>query len=333
MIVLYLEDSMTPKLKPLFQQVIFITGASSGIGLATVGMAVQKGAKVFMVSRNEDELQRIQDDMRSKGFETAYAVADVAEYDQLQTAADSCIATFGRIDTWVNNAGITIYSKLMDTTEAEAKRLFDTNFWGMVNGCKAAVLAMGNTGGVLINIGSVLAKSVDSLQGVYTACEHAMKGYTDALREELRIDQIPIAVTLVLPGAVDTPFLHHARTDFEPPELTSPVSTPHEVASVILACAVKPTAQTGVGLFSFLSPIMARIIPYMRKGFKEARQAGCLFLPPAKEGEVRGHITENEVKKVSFLMASGLAVVGGTLLIFRTLKVMKRTGSNFISPF
>ncbi|MBA2406070.1 MAG: SDR family NAD(P)-dependent oxidoreductase, partial [Bdellovibrionales bacterium] len=94
---------MSVKQKPLNQQVIFIAGATSAIGLATVMMAVAQGAKVFMVARHENELQKIQDEMRIKNYATAYALADLGEVDQVQYAADVCLSTFGTIDTWINN--------------------------------------------------------------------------------------------------------------------------------------------------------------------------------------------------------------------------------------
>ncbi|HXH76281.1 MAG TPA: SDR family oxidoreductase [Bacteriovoracaceae bacterium] len=301
--------------KPIHQQVFFITGATSGIGLATVRMAVGQGAKVFMVARNENDLQKIQDEMRTIFFETAYAVADVAEFDQVQSAADNCIRTFGRIDTWVNNAGITIYSKLLDTTEEEAKRLFDTNFWGMVNGCKIAVPLMREKGGTIINMGSILAKTADPLQGIYTASEHAIRGFTDALRKELISEKAPISLTLLIPGSVDTPFLEHARTNTTAASVVTPVSTPEEVASVVLKCAVKPAKESRVGSASYFWPFARRV--------RVPRSPGSLFSVPEKEGQVRGiQRVPDEVNRHSSLAAGALAIVGGTLVLFRKFKII-----------
>ena len=236
---------MAIKLKPLHEQVLLIIGATSDIGLATVHRAVEQGAKVFMVARNEDELQNIQDEMRRKGYDTAFAVVDVAEIDQIQSAADRCISTFGRIDTFVNNAGISVSSEL-DTSIEEAKRLFDTNFWGVVNGCKVAVSLMKDSGGVIMNIGSVPSKVALPIQGLYSASEHAVKGYTDSLRRELRAEKAPIQFTLIMPSAVDTPYPEHGAD---------------VVARAILKCAIKPTRELGVGPSSFFSPFMDRFFP------------------------------------------------------------------------
>lgn len=278
-------------LKPIHQQVIFITGATSGIGLATVREAVAEGAKVFMIARNEEELQRIQDEMRTYQFETAYAAADVAEFDQLQAAADKCLATFGRIDTWINNAGITIFGKFLDTTEEEARRLFDTNFWGVVNGCKVAIPLMREHRGSIINVGSILARTADPLQIIYTAAEHAIKGFTDALKKELRCEKLPVEISLVLTGAVDTPFLEHARSKLGEVMPEGPLATPEEVAQVLLKCAVRPQKEVSVGVFSRVVPIMQ----YFRSANLPARWVpGSLFSVTGREGEVRGHVRKRK---------------------------------------
>lgn len=332
---------MAIKLKPLHQQVLFITGATSGIGLATVHRAVEQGAKVFMVARNEEELQRIQDDMRHKGYDTAFAVVDVAEQDQLQFAVDQCVSTFGGIDTFVNNAGISIYGKVLDTTIDEAKRLFDTNFWGVVNGCKVAVPVLKISGGVLINIGSVLSNVALPIQGLYSASKHAVKGYTDALRRELLAEKAPIQVTLIMPSAIDTPYPEHARSHIGEPMHTPPVYAADVVAKAILKCAVKPTRELGVGSSAFLFPLIDKLFPtlqdrMMARGYMEDGQrrkkghverehgdAGNLFIAPTKEGSQDGHYSGHVMKSSLMTEVSerkgwlkGGAVLGGLTWFF-----------------
>ena len=95
------------------------------------------------------------------------------------------------VDTWVNNAGLSIYGKLTEIPMADKRRLFDVNFWGVVHGCRTAVRTMKASGGVLINIGSEVSDRAIPLQGIYSASKHAVKGYTDALRMELEHDRIP----------------------------------------------------------------------------------------------------------------------------------------------
>jgi len=256
---------MSILLKPINEQVIFITGATSGIGLATVRMAVDQGAKVFMVARNEDELQNIQTEMRLSDLPTAYAVADVAEIDQIQIAADHCLETFGRIDTWINNAGVSVYGKLLDTSEEEARRLFDTNFWGVVNGCKIASDLLRMDGGAIINIGSAMSEISLPIQGIYSASKHAVKSYTDSLRDELLAEHAPISVSLVKPGAIDSPQTLHANSHIGEPTHSLPVYHPDVVAKMILKCATKPIRELGVGSSAVFFPLFENIFPRLKE--------------------------------------------------------------------
>ncbi len=200
----------------LKQKVIFITDACSAIGASAVQEAVHRGARVFMVGANEDELQAMQDKMRVKGFETAYAVADVAEYDQLLVAADACLKTFTRIDTWINCASFKLYKTITETTDQEAKRLFDTNFWGVSNGCKIATSLMKvQDQGEIINLGSFQSDIALPLQGFYSATQHAIKGFTDALRRELMTQNSSITVSFVIAGEVSNKEVARALLSLE----------------------------------------------------------------------------------------------------------------------
>ena len=226
------------KPKRLRDQVIVITGASSGIGLATARMAAAQGACVVLTSRNERDLRVAVQEIDARGGRATHVVADVAVPDDMDRVADIAIREFGGFDTWVNNAGVSIYGKLIDVPMEDKKRLFDTNFWGVVNGCRTAVKYFSRRGGTIINIGSVVSDRAIPLQGMYSASKHAVLGYTDALRMELEHDKLPITITLVKPASINTPFVEHART-YMPgaPALPPPVYAPEVVAKAILRCA------------------------------------------------------------------------------------------------
>src|SRR5699024_9274044 len=123
-------------LKKLKDLVIVITGASSGIGLVTAKMAASRGAKVVAAARNENALKQLVEELTAKGYSATYVKADVGREEDIKKIAETAISEFGRFDTWVNNAGITIYGHAMDVSNEDIKRMFDTNFWGVVYGTK-----------------------------------------------------------------------------------------------------------------------------------------------------------------------------------------------------
>lgn len=194
---------MIQKLKPINQQVIFITGATSSVGITTIRLALNKGARVYMVGDNEDQLQEIQDEMRFKNLPTAYAVANVAEFDQLELAVDHCLDTFGTIDTWINNAALPFDPQLLDTSEEEYKRLFDINFWGLVNLCKLAQPIMESTGGSMISVGTVLIQQKNYGRGMYLSVMNAVKIYLTYFRKHLFLQKKPASFNFIVPHPND----------------------------------------------------------------------------------------------------------------------------------
>src|SRR5512141_1495613 len=198
--VLSRRAPMSVSLKRITEQVIVITGATSGVGLVTARQAAQRGARLVLAARNEAALKQLAAELTGRGSEVAYVVADVGDEAQVRSIAEAAIERFGGFDTWINNAGVSIYGRAEDIPLADQRRLFDTNFWGVVNGSLVAVEHLKNNGGALINIGSEVSDVAVPLQGIYSASKHAVKGYTDALRMELDHDGVPIAVTLVKPS-------------------------------------------------------------------------------------------------------------------------------------
>jgi short-subunit dehydrogenase len=240
---------MTYKQKPLKKQVIVLTGATSGIGLTTARMARERGAQLMLVARNEAALNELAREINDGGGKAATFTADVADEAQLQRAADAAIKEFGHFDTWVNNAGVSIYGKLEEVESEDSRRLFETNFWGLVNGSLIAVKHFRvSGGGTLINIGSTLSDRAIPVQGMYCASKLAVKGFTDALRMELEADGAPVIVTLVKPSAIDTPYKDHAKNYLGvKPENPPPIYAPETVAETILYCAENPVRDVFVG--------------------------------------------------------------------------------------
>jgi short-subunit dehydrogenase len=236
------------KQKPINEQVIVITGASSGIGLVTSRMAAKLGARLVLVARNEDAVRKLASEINAAGGDAQFAPADVGREEDLRNAADKAVFHYGHFDTWINNAGVSIYGNLVEVSEADSRRLFDTNFWGVVNGSLVAANHLRTGGGTIINIGSTLSDRAIPVQGMYCASKHAVKGFTDALRMELEADSAPVLVTLVKPSAIDTPYKDHAKNYLGVrPENPPPVYAPEIVAETILYCASNPVRGIFVG--------------------------------------------------------------------------------------
>ena len=312
--------------KPVAEQVIVITGASSGIGLATARLAAERGTRLVLVSRDADDLGQAAGQVRAMGGDAATVVGDVADAATARLAAAQAVERYGRIDTWINNAGVSIYGRLEDVTVEDARRVFETNYWGVVNGSLAALPHLKQSGGVLINVGSVASDTAMPLQGHYSASKHAVKGFTDALRMELEKENAPVSVTLVKPTAIDTPYPEHARNYMDvAPTHPPPVYAPKVVARAVLACAERPVRDVYVGGGAKVMAAMDRWAPRVADRYKERfvfdQQRSdrppdgedTLFRPQPGDGRVRGAY-RGHVMGSSLYTSMRLDPVGRSLL-------------------
>ncbi len=250
------------KLRTIDEQVMVITGATSGIGLTTSRMAAEQGAQLVLIARNEEALRRLTDEINQNGGRAIYHACDVADEGSLRAAAEKAIREFGRIDTWVNNAGGSIYGRIMDVSIDDLRRVFETNVWGVIYGSRIAIEHLRNSGGALINVGSEVSDAPVPLQGIYSASKHAVKGFTDALRIEVEADGLPVSVTLIKPTAIHTPFPENAKNylPYEP-QLPSPLYAPELVAEAIIHCAQHPVRDFFIGEMAKLNSSFALNAP------------------------------------------------------------------------
>jgi short-subunit dehydrogenase len=240
---------MAVQLRKIDEQVMVITGATSGIGLTTARMAADQGAKLVLAARNGDALDTLASELRRKGSQVCTVTADVGVPADVERIGQTAMERFGRIDTWVNNAGISIFGRNEDVPVEDMQRLFQTNYWGVVHGSLEAVKHMKTRGGgAIINLGSELSERSVPLQGMYAASKHAVKAFTDALRMELEKEKAPLSLTLIKPAAIDTMFAVHARNYMDKePALPAPIYAPEVVANAILYAAQQPKRDVFVG--------------------------------------------------------------------------------------
>jgi short-subunit dehydrogenase len=330
----------TPKLKKLRDQVIVITGASSGIGLVTAKLAAERGAAVVLTARDAPALEEITTGICRNGGRAGWITADVADLAAVERVRDFALGRFGRIDTWINNAGIHIFGKVEDTGEEDARRVVDVNYWGTVHGCRAALPWLKRHGGALINIGSVLSSRSVPLQGFYCASKHAVQGYTDALRVELARDGAPVSVTLVKPSSIDTPIPRHSKNLMkERARLPFPMYDPKVAATAILHCAEHPRRDMIIGGAGKIAVIGEKFLPFftdfgmrrflfrMQKTKGEPRREDSLHEtlehPPRARGSHHHHVFHHSLytwstrHRALALSAGAAALAAGGLLLKR----------------
>jgi short-subunit dehydrogenase len=243
--------------------VVVITGASSGIGRATARAFARERARLVLASRDEAELATIAQQCRTAPTDAFALATDVTDYPSVEALAEFAVNSFGRIDVWVNCAGVLLLGPFEEIPLASFKRVIETNLYGYVHGAHASLaqFRMQDDSGTLINVGSVLGVVGEPQASAYVASKFAIRGFTASLREELRATP-GIKVCAVLPSAMDTPIYRHAgnyagqraRSIFPPYD-------PHRVATAIVRLSKHPRAEIIVGNFGRLLTWAYRVAP------------------------------------------------------------------------
>jgi short-subunit dehydrogenase len=296
---------MRPRLKPLAEQTIVITGGSSGIGLATARAAAARGAAVVIAARNGEALEKIAAEIRASGGRVATCEADVANETAVERIAETAVTAFGGFDTWVNDAAAATYGEVEKLPLEDHRRVFDVNYFGLVSGSIIAARHLRQRGGgAIINVGSVLSDRAVVMQGAYCASKFAIKGFTDTLRMELEADGAPISVTLIQPAGIHTPYPEHARNQMDQPPRVPPVLyAPELVADAILFAAENRKRALVVGgngaLISFGGKFAPRLMDLATEAFgaraqKAPGQPGDPAMrdnlyAPKKDGQIEGN--------------------------------------------
>ena len=342
---------MNVRLKKLEDQTIVITGASSGIGLVTARLAAKRGARLVLNARNEEALKNVAEEINRAGGNASYVAGDVGQLEDVTRIANEAVRRFGGFDTWVNNAGVSIYGPILDQTLEDHRRLFQTNYWGVVHGSMVACEHLRKSGGALINIGSTLSDRAIPVQGTYCASKHAVKGYTDALRMELAKEGSPVSVTLIKPAAIDTPYIDHAKNLLPTEPLNPPpVYAPETVAHAILYCAEHPERDVFVGAGGMALSEMGHHAPRVTDKVMEATMFDLQksdeprqhsrrdsLHAPGEDGRERGnypgHVAESSLYTQAALhpLLTGSLIAGVGLAIAGFLKLRSR-GSRGSAP-
>ncbi len=235
--------------------VVVITGGSSGIGRLAALEFARRGARVVVGARGERALASLGDEVAAAVIADPLAGSiltvptDVSDEGQVEALRDAALATHGRIDTWINNAGVLLVASVADTSTAELRRVLDVNVVGVHNGVRAVLPVMRRQGhGTIVNLGSVESLSALPLHGAYSASKHGVRALTRALQRELDHEHSPVRVVLVEPSSIDTPIFDHARTKAEgSARPIPPIYEPDVVVATLVHVAEHPVDEVVVG--------------------------------------------------------------------------------------
>lgn len=273
------------RLKPLAEQTIVLTGATSGIGLASARRLAAAGAKLVLAARNSEALDGVVVAIRNAGGTATSLAIDIADDGAADALAAHAIVEYGGFDTWVNDAAAAMYAPLEQVSLAEHRRVFDVGYFGLVQGSMAAARHLKAKGGALINVGSVLSNRAIPLQGPYCAMKAAVMQFTDALRMEVERDGSPLSVTLIKPAAIDTPYSEHARNKLDAPaRLPQPLYDVELVAKAIAFAATHRRRQLIVGGGGLALTILAPAFPRLADKAMEligGEEMQTTSIPPA----------------------------------------------------
>ena len=301
--------------KPLSEQVIVITGASSGIGLATALEAARRGARVVLAARNRRDLEQAVGQIERAGGSALAVPTDVTVFDEVQTLAQRAVESFGRIDSWINNAAVSAYAPFVDQSLDDVRRIMDVNFMGQVYGAKVALPHLERSHGALVCVGSTLSDRGVPLQGIYCASKHALKGWLDSLRVELLQARSHVRVTLVKPSSINTPLFNKAKTQMGvAPQPIPPIYEPELAVEAILRAVEGDVRDAFVGGAGKLLSVAERISPKLvdlqqwAQGFasqqtdwpKSASAASNLHQPMEHDGGVRGDFGRDAHKRSAY---------------------------------
>ncbi|SRR6266508_155889 len=248
--------------RDISDQVVVLTGASSGIGRETALEFARAGAGLVLAARNRPALDTLVDEVRRLGGRAVAVPTDVADFDQVAELAAQAVARFGRIDTWVNNASVSTYGTVEQIDVGEIRRVIEVNLLGEIHGMKAALPHLRAAGGTIINVSSTLGKRAVALQAPYCAAKHGVVAFGEALRLELRHAKVPVAVVDVLPSSINTPLFEHARSKLGVlPRPIPPVYEPRVVAQAIVAAAQRPVREVYAGFAGRALAAAQRVSP------------------------------------------------------------------------
>ncbi len=246
-------------------ETVVITGASAGVGRATVREFAKHDAHIGLLARNQEALDNAREEVESLGGKALVIPTDVADPEQVEAAAQKVEDEFGPIDIWVNDAMTTVFSEFKEVTPEEFKRGTEVTYLGAVYGTMSALKRMlPRDRGTIVQVGSALSYRAIPLQSVYCGAKHGMRGFTDSVRTELMHDKSNVHITMVqLPG-LNTPQFDHCRTKMpNHPQPVPPIYQPEVAAEAIYYAAHRKRREVFVGTSSVITILGNKLAPWL----------------------------------------------------------------------
>ncbi len=283
-------------------RVAVITGASSGIGRATAHAFAEQGATVVLAARREDALRSVERSCIDRGGRALIEPTDVADHEQVEALARTAANRCGRIDYWVNNAGVGLFARIEEAPLADYERVLQTNLHGCIYGARAAIPYFRRQGeGTVINVASLVGVVPQPYTSAYGVSKAGLRALGDSLRMEL-LDQPAIHACTVLPASIDTPFFQHAGNytgrSIKP---IKPVYPAARVADSILRLAQQPRREVTVGGAGKLFALQRSLAPESAERTM-ARQVEQHHFAAAPSPDTRGNL---------FRASAGGSISGG----------------------
>lgn len=241
--------------------VVVITGASSGIGRAAALALAERGANVVLAARSEQSLREVAEECEAAGGQALVVPTDVADQEAVQDLARQTADRFGRIDVWVNNAGVMAYGYFEQIPAETYRRVIETNLFGQINGARAVLPYFREQGsGVLINMSSLWGRMFSPYVSAYVTSKFGVRAFSESLREALA-DVEGIDVCTILPASVDTPIFRHAANYAEyAGKPVPPIADPDRAVKAILRCIEHPQREVTVGQFGHLEAVIQEVL-------------------------------------------------------------------------
>jgi NAD(P)-dependent dehydrogenase (short-subunit alcohol dehydrogenase family) len=260
-------------------EVVVITGASAGVGRATVQAFARQGAHIGLLARGLEGLEAACAEVETVGGKALVLPTDVANNDQVEAAAAAVEAAFGPIDIWVNNAMVSVFSPAQAMTPEEFQRVTEVTYLGTVYGTLAALRRMRpRDRGAIVQVGSALAYRAIPLQAAYCGAKHAIQGFTESLRCELLHDGSHIHLTMVQLPALNTPQFGWVKSRLpRKAQPVPPIYQPEVAAEAIVWAAHHDRRELNVGLSTSVVLMANKFVPgladsYLARTGYEAQQ-------------------------------------------------------------